>query len=116
MQSTHEDVVVEVLQQMIRNACVNDGSPDSGFEARNVDVLRALLEGPGIEVETYESRPGRNNLVARIAGTSPLRRRCAGLRTPTSCRSIPTVGTTTPSGANSSTETSGDAAPLTCLI
>jgi acetylornithine deacetylase/succinyl-diaminopimelate desuccinylase-like protein len=68
VQSTHEDVAVEALQQMIRNACVNDGSPDSGFETRNVDVLRALLEGPGIEVETYESRPGRSNLVARIAG------------------------------------------------
>jgi acetylornithine deacetylase/succinyl-diaminopimelate desuccinylase-like protein len=65
------DEVVDVLQALIRNACVNDGSDDSGDEARSVDVLRAMLEGPGIDIETYASRPGRESLVARIEGSDP---------------------------------------------
>jgi acetylornithine deacetylase/succinyl-diaminopimelate desuccinylase-like protein len=63
------DEVVDVLQTLIRNACVNDGTPDSGGEARSVDVLRALLDVPGVDIETYASRPGRDSLVARIEGT-----------------------------------------------
>ena len=61
----------ELLQALIRNECVNDGSPDSGEEARNVDLLRTFLEGPGVELATYESRPGRTSLVARMEGTDP---------------------------------------------
>ena len=60
-----------LLQALIRNACVNDGTPDSGHEARNVDTLVAALEGPGIDIERYEAAPGRDNLVARIEGTDP---------------------------------------------
>ena len=60
--------VVEVLQSLIRNACVNDGTDDSGHEARSVDVLRALLEGPGLDLQTFAARPDRANLVARIEG------------------------------------------------
>jgi acetylornithine deacetylase/succinyl-diaminopimelate desuccinylase-like protein len=65
------DEVVDVLQTLIRNACVNDGTDDSGGEARSVDVLRSLLEGPGIDTQTFESRPGRQSLVARIEGSDP---------------------------------------------
>ncbi len=61
----------ELLQALIRNECVNDGTPDSGGEIRNVDLLRAYLEGPGVELSTYESRPGRTSLVARLEGTDP---------------------------------------------
>lgn len=63
--------VVELLQQLIRNACVNDGTPESGFEARSTDVLRCVIEGSGVDIETYEAGPGRGNLVARIAGSDP---------------------------------------------
>jgi acetylornithine deacetylase/succinyl-diaminopimelate desuccinylase-like protein len=63
--------VVELVQQMIRHRCVNDGSPESGEEARNVDLLQAYLEGAGLDVERYESAPGRSNLVTRIEGTDP---------------------------------------------
>ena len=31
---------VELMRAMIQNACVNDGSPDSGHEYRSVDTLR----------------------------------------------------------------------------
>lgn len=63
--------VVDVLQALIRNACVNDGSDDSGDEARAVDVLRSVLEGPGVDVQTFTSRGTRESLVARIEGTDP---------------------------------------------
>ena len=62
---------VELLQVLIRNACVNDGSPESGQEVRNADVLRTQLEGTGVEVETFEPTPGRVSLVARIEGSVP---------------------------------------------
>ena len=61
----------ELLQALIRAECVNDGTPDSGGEARNVDLLHAYLEGPGVEMSTYESRPGRTSLVARLEGSDP---------------------------------------------
>ena len=62
---------VEVLQALIRSACVNDGTPESGHEARNADLLTQLLEVPGIELARFSAAPGRDSLVARIAGTDP---------------------------------------------
>lgn len=61
----------ELLQALIRNACVNDGTPDSGGETRNADLLQTYLEGAGLDVQRFESRPGRGSLVARIEGTDP---------------------------------------------
>jgi acetylornithine deacetylase/succinyl-diaminopimelate desuccinylase-like protein len=64
---------VELLQQLIRNQCVNDGTVGSGHEVRTSDVLRAYLEGTGLDLEVYEPEgaPGRTSLVARIEGTDP---------------------------------------------
>ena len=64
---------VELLQQLIRNRCVNDGSVGSGQEVRTSDVLRGYLGGSGLDVEVYEpdGAPGRTSLVARIEGTDP---------------------------------------------
>ncbi len=61
----------ELLQTLIRSACVNDGDADSGHESRNTNVLRAYLEGPGVDVQEYAPRPGRTALVARLDGTDP---------------------------------------------
>jgi acetylornithine deacetylase/succinyl-diaminopimelate desuccinylase-like protein len=74
MAIAHDDPTAEVtdlLQHLIRNACVNDGSETSGHEARSVDVLRAVLEPSGLDVEVYEPLPGRQSLVARIEGSDP---------------------------------------------
>lgn len=60
---------IELLQLMIRNKCVNDGSPESGQEVRNVGAIRALLDGTRAEVETVEPAPGRVSLVARLEGS-----------------------------------------------
>ncbi len=62
---------VELLRTMIRNRCVNDGSPGSGGEVRNADTLASFLGTRGIAVERYEAAPGRTSLVARIEGRDP---------------------------------------------
>ena len=64
---------VELLQQMIRNQCVNDGSVESGQEVRTTDLLHTYLQGSGLDLEVYEpdGAPGRKSLVARIEGTDP---------------------------------------------
>ena len=63
--------VTELLQALIRNACVNDGTPESGQEVRTADVLQTYLEGGGLDVERFEPTPGRRSVVARIEGTRP---------------------------------------------
>ncbi|MEY2449884.1 MAG: hypothetical protein QOH79_3360 [Acidimicrobiaceae bacterium] len=71
MQDEQTSEVIDLLQHLIRNACVNDGTAKSGHEARSVDVLSQYLGGSGLELETYEAIPGRGNLVARIEGSDP---------------------------------------------
>ena len=61
----------ELLQTLIRNQCVNDGSIDSGHEIRNAELLENYLSGAGIGVEQFESSPGRVSMVARIEGSDP---------------------------------------------
>jgi hypothetical protein len=38
----------DLLQHLIRNECVNDGTPASGHEARSVDTLASYLQTPGV--------------------------------------------------------------------
>ncbi len=66
-----EGPTTELLQALIRNECVNDGTGDTGGETRNSDALVAYLEGPGVEIETFTPRDGRDSMIARIAGTDP---------------------------------------------
>jgi acetylornithine deacetylase/succinyl-diaminopimelate desuccinylase-like protein len=63
--------VVDLLQHLIRNACVNEDRVDSGHEIRNADLLTTYLEGTGLEIETYDSAPGRRSVVARMEGSDP---------------------------------------------
>ena len=62
--------VTDLLQQLIRNQCVNDGTVASGEETRSVDLLSQYLAGVG-DTETFEPRPGRTSLVTRIEGSDP---------------------------------------------
>jgi acetylornithine deacetylase/succinyl-diaminopimelate desuccinylase-like protein len=59
----------ELLQALIRNQCVNDGTPESGHETRNAELLGGYLEGAGVGIEQFELLPGRGSVVARIEGT-----------------------------------------------
>ena len=62
---------MELLQQLIRNECVNDGTPDSGNERANADVLLSYLEGDGLDAQRFTSQGDRTSIVARIEGTDP---------------------------------------------
>ena len=62
---------VDLLQAMIHNACVNDGTPESGQEVRNADLLASYLGSSGLDVQSFEPTPGRTSLVARIEGFDP---------------------------------------------
>jgi acetylornithine deacetylase/succinyl-diaminopimelate desuccinylase-like protein len=66
-----EGEVVELLQQLIRNECVNDDRVESGQEIRSSDVLETYLEGAGLDLATFDAAPGRRSLVARIDGSDP---------------------------------------------
>ncbi|HYV59394.1 MAG TPA: M20/M25/M40 family metallo-hydrolase [Acidimicrobiia bacterium] len=61
----------DLLRQLIRNQCVNDGRVESGEEAKSVDLLGNYLEGAGLDLERYEPQPGRTSLVTRIEGSDP---------------------------------------------
>ena len=63
--------VTDLLQHLIRNACVNDGAPESGEESRNADVIVSYLEGAGVDLERYEPVAGRASVVGRIEGRDP---------------------------------------------
>ncbi len=60
--------VVELLQQLIRNACVNDGQPESGHEHRSVATLAGYLGELGL---VHEPAPGRQSVVYRVPGREP---------------------------------------------
>ena len=40
-----ETEATELLRTLIRNACVNDGTPASGHEDRNCDAIEAYFAG-----------------------------------------------------------------------
>jgi acetylornithine deacetylase/succinyl-diaminopimelate desuccinylase-like protein len=61
----------ELLQQLIRNACVNDGRPESGEEVRNAELLSDHLDHPALELQHFEPVPGRRSLLATLEGTDP---------------------------------------------
>ncbi|MFV0260516.1 MAG: M20/M25/M40 family metallo-hydrolase [Acidimicrobiales bacterium] len=62
---------VELLQALIRNRCVNDGTPESGHEDRNASLLEGLIEHPALDIQRYEVLPGRSSIIARWSGTDP---------------------------------------------
>lgn len=63
-----EGEVLELLQVLIRNRCVNDGTPGSGHEARSVATLEAYFGRAGVVVEPA---PARRSVVYRVPGTDP---------------------------------------------
>src|SRR5688500_17163824 len=71
MASGAVEETMELLQQLIRNQCVNDGQVSSGDEVRSVDTLEAYLGNAGFDMQRFEPQPGRTSLVARIEGSDP---------------------------------------------
>ena len=62
------DEVVELLVALIRNACVNDGTPDSGHEHRSVETLADYFGSRGRE---FEPHPSRVSTLYRVEGRRP---------------------------------------------
>lgn len=69
--ATLVEETTDLLQHLIRNECVNDGTLSSGHEIRSVETLASYLQAPGVEIKRYEPQPGRGSLVLRIEGTDP---------------------------------------------
>lgn len=61
----------QLLSRLIQNACVNDGTPDSGQEVRNVETLERYFDGSGVVVERVEPHPGRVSAIFRVKGSDP---------------------------------------------
>lgn len=62
-----KSAAVELLVELIRNECVNDGTPDSGNEHRSVATLQDFFGRGGV---VFEPHPGRQSVVYRVKGTS----------------------------------------------
>lgn len=66
-----QGVATELLQTLIRNECVNDGTPTSGEEVRNAELLAGFLDGATGEKQLFAPIEGRTSVVARIEGSDP---------------------------------------------
>ncbi|MDI6023649.1 M20/M25/M40 family metallo-hydrolase [Leucobacter sp. UT-8R-CII-1-4] len=64
---------VELLQELVRAACVNDGTEASGHEVRGVRVLLRFfdeeIESGRLDAQVLESAPGRASLIVRLRGS-----------------------------------------------
>ena len=63
--------VIALLRALIREACVNTGEPASGGEIRSVRVLQRFFDGAPLDLQVFESAPGRASLIARVRGSDP---------------------------------------------
>jgi acetylornithine deacetylase/succinyl-diaminopimelate desuccinylase-like protein len=61
----------ELLSALIRNACVNLDTDESGHERRNAEVLATVLPADRVEWAHPDGLPERASLVARLEGTDP---------------------------------------------
>ena len=69
------DDSLDLLQKLVRNACVNDLTPDSGQEVRNADTLEeffaAEIASGAVDVQRLEPRPGRTSIIVTVPGSDP---------------------------------------------
>lgn len=59
---------IDLLRDLIRVRCVNDGTPESGGEVRAVEVIESFLGQSG---HRFEPHPGRVSVLYRVPGTDP---------------------------------------------
>jgi acetylornithine deacetylase/succinyl-diaminopimelate desuccinylase-like protein len=68
LDATYQTSAVALLQELIRNACVNTGDPGSGNEIVSVRTVQEFL---GIEGTVVEPLPGRGSVVFTKSGRDP---------------------------------------------
>ncbi|WP_296146674.1 M20/M25/M40 family metallo-hydrolase [uncultured Corynebacterium sp.] len=68
-----EHTTIELLKQLIRNACVNDLTADSGNEVRNAQTLEDFFAdaSDSVEVRRFEPHPGRVSVAFTVPGSDP---------------------------------------------
>ena len=69
--SLFQEEFLPLFRQLVRNACVNTGHPESGNEDRSVETLQAYFHSKGLEGEVFHAQKGRGNLLLRVSGTDP---------------------------------------------
>ncbi|WP_026460834.1 M20/M25/M40 family metallo-hydrolase [Schaalia suimastitidis] len=62
---------VELLKELVANACVNDSNPTSGNEWRSADTLERYFADTCLTVTRIEPAPGRTTLIAHLPGSDP---------------------------------------------
>lgn len=65
------DDTLTLLRDLIRNACVNDFTGDTGHEHRNAATLEAFFADTDVRVQRFEPRPGRVSVAFTVDGLSP---------------------------------------------
>lgn len=70
---TAEDEVVGICRDLIRIDTSNYGDDSGPGERAAAEHVAGLLDDVGLEVEVFESRPGRASLVTRLEGADPSR-------------------------------------------
>ncbi|MDY3126708.1 MAG: M20/M25/M40 family metallo-hydrolase [Corynebacterium sp.] len=62
------DDTLALLQDLIRNACVNEFHADSGHEVRNVETLEEFFADVDVSVQRFEPHPGRVSAAFTVPG------------------------------------------------
>ncbi|MHA2787735.1 M20/M25/M40 family metallo-hydrolase [Corynebacterium sp. S7] len=65
------DATIELLQELIRNACVNDLTGNSGAEYRNADTLEKFFADTDVSIQRFEPKPGRVSIAFTVEGSDP---------------------------------------------
>ncbi|QNQ89243.1 M20/M25/M40 family metallo-hydrolase [Corynebacterium poyangense] len=65
------DDTLRLLSDLVRNACVNDYTPDSGHEHRNADTLCTFFQDTPVNIQRFEPHPGRVSVAFSVPGTDP---------------------------------------------
>ncbi len=68
LDTRYQDAAVDLLADLIGNACVNTGDPDSGNEIVSVRSIQEYLGSEGTVVEPH---PGRASVIFRLPGSDP---------------------------------------------
>ncbi|WIM67824.1 M20/M25/M40 family metallo-hydrolase [Corynebacterium breve] len=65
------ETAIELLRELIQNACVNDLTSDSGSEARNAETLERFFAHSDVSMQRFEPHPGRVSVAFTVEGTDP---------------------------------------------
>lgn len=66
-----EETTVDLLKKLIRNACVNDLTADSGQEVRNAETLEEFFADTSAKIQRFEPHPGRVSVAFTVPGSDP---------------------------------------------